>query len=160
MTPPFPSPPIGAVDLQHAKRDVDLADLRPPDGDAVPLSHAVHDLARRQVRDEGAGPEAQDVVRDEGERQVLAERFAALVHQRQPVAVGVDGEAEVRSGLPHPAAELGEIGRRGLGVAREAPGGLEVEAIDLDAERGQERHRGDRAGTRAGVEDDPEAAGL
>src|SRR5207247_4527043 len=75
----------------------------------------------------------------ERERIVLPDRPAALVHDRQPVDVGIDRDAERGAGTRDEGRKPTEVFRDRLRGSGEAPVGLEVDTCDLTPQALEQR---------------------
>ena len=120
MTPPLPSPPITARCWR-----IPSATLASPTRvrkTGHPWCAAIASTASVVARFVTTGPfvAPEHLVRREDERQLLADRAARLVHDREAVAVHVLGEADVGPLRAHGLAERPEVLRHRLRRPREA----------------------------------------
>jgi hypothetical protein len=101
---------------------------------------------------------SQNDTRGEREGVVLADRTPLLAHEREPVHVRVDRQADVGAPLAYEPLEVAQVLRHRLGRARESPVGGEADRDHVAAEPLQQRRDHRPARPVAAVERDPEPA--
>ena len=117
-TPPLPSPPRTAWCSRIASETKAWPTGRADHPRPVPGRHLLDEAGGGDVGDDRALPPGEGGFHRERQGQLLGERPARLVHEAQPLAVGVEHEAEVGVAREHDRPRLGGGGDRGLGRAR------------------------------------------
>ena len=145
----------GAV-LEDRLGDVRLADRRAHHPRPVPGRHLLDEAGGGDVGDDRALPPGERGLHRERQGQLLGEGPARLVHEAQPLAVGVEHEAEVGPARPHHRPRLGRGGDRGLGEPREGERRVVVDRQHLAAEVGEPPRDEARAGAVAAVHRHPQ----
>ncbi len=109
--PPISFPTNHRANLQHGLGDVGFSHRGPYDLDIERPRGIIHHERGREIGRYRPSTLFQDTANSESESIILSNRRPRFIYEGQPVDVGVDGDAEIGSGLPHRVLKQFEISR-------------------------------------------------